>query len=185
MKEDIIENYDKAHEIFILAFENYNIDTETHKSIPNKPLKRTKEKTSALDIEQAFINLFDKTYNEVKYKTYPDKKDLLSKGKFNTIIYAINENIILTHKDIKFIGKNGSLVNNNYSFLIIQNRDMTLFNPTNKTMIKIKDNGRRVPFKEIPIFEWSEQNKVKQKAMLKTSKNQTKRRIRVKNTLKH
>lgn len=58
--EDIIEKYDKSHKIVLLAFENETIDMETHDSIPNKILQQTDAKTCALDIEQAFINIFSR-----------------------------------------------------------------------------------------------------------------------------
>ena len=150
MNEEIVKNYDKSHEIFILAFKNNNFDAETYACYPDKPIKPTGTKVSALDIEQAFINLFDGKYNEIKYKDFPDGNDLLEKGSYNTIIYAINENIILNSNNIHFVGDAGELFSdkNAYSFLMIKKRNMIVYYPHRNMQATIKSDGKFVPYVE-------------------------------------
>lgn len=151
--ENIVEQYDKAYEIVVLAFEIETFDAETHDSVPDKILQQTDAKICALDIEQAFINIFKTDYNKTKYKAFPDKNDLLAKGGYDTIIYAINEDIVLQDDNIQFVGDSDDMFSprNAYSFLLIQNGNMTAYYPERHMMASIKVKGKFVTYAEEPM----------------------------------
>lgn len=127
--------YDKSEEILILPFViNSNEITSVTANSSSDEIDRivnamlgnctAPEDAYSYDCEKALIRAMDPKYNKTKFKSYPKSKDGLYPYEFDSIGYAIDENIILSYGNSNFIlganwGESVILIKKNKDFEII------------------------------------------------------------------
>lgn len=127
--------YDKSEEILILPFvvNSNELTSVTADSSPDEMDKIVNamlgyciapEEAFSYDCEKALIRAMDPKYNKTKFKSYPKSLDGLYPYEFDSICYAIDENIILSYGNSNLIlggnfGESVILIKENKDFEII------------------------------------------------------------------